>query len=179
MNAVRMRADWPARGWWRSIGAAVFMCVVVTVSGGADVRAVEAPLGPVNPPRALSGMEAVILKDLEAMKLELQRLDGSLARPNVRPQAAAASSVPRLIGIWRAIGARVAVLKSQTAKVKDMPGTNRAVALERQMPALQQAINSLPVDAEGADLVMAKKKTKERVKNVEFLIIKMSEVFIT
>ncbi len=162
-----------------SVSAVMIVCIMLGMSGGSLASAADPQQVPMKPPRVLSGMEAVIYKDLVTLKGELQRLDEALARPGSNPQAVVAAGVPRLMGTWRALGARVAVLKAQASKAKDTPGLNRAMASERQMLPLQQAITSLPSDVDGNDVALAKKKGRGKVKNIEFIVVKMEDVMIS
>lgn len=131
------------------------------------------------PTRRLSPLEAALQGDLRAMQHELQRLDSALQNPAVAPPAAVSASVPKLQGILRAVTSTVAAMKSQATKADDAAGVSRALALERQLLAVQQGITSLPAAAEGADVQMARKMCRAGGDKVKYLVITMENVVVS
>ncbi len=169
-----------SRQKWRH--PAPFICgvlgPVLLLMAGAAQGADVAPSPPI-PTRPLSGMESVIHRDMQALRGDLQRFQEAVIRSNQDPKALVISTVPRLMGRWRAMSTRTSVLKAQAGKNKDVATLKRAEALERQLPAIQQEIASIPGDVEGSDVALARKKCGAKGKKTEYLVVKLEEVFVT
>lgn len=161
-------------------------CLLFTV-GVAQAEGESTPPGQVQeravpgsrPTPPLSGLEAALQRDLNAMRQELQRLDSALQNPAVAPSAAVSASVPRLQGILRAVTSTVAALKAQATNARDAAGTNRALVLEQQGQAIQQRIGALPADAAGPDVELARKKCRASGERITYMEYKMKEVLIS